>query len=241
MAPPLLTGKRVLVVDDDMALRVLLSAVRKRLGATVRTAGGDEEALRALADEYDLIILDLFMPRVSGSDVLESLRTHHPHVLARVLINTAYSGELGHLLGNLPVLRKPFDLEELLLAITAQPLAPDLPPLDGMARATQNGAEASNEPHRVRRTAGKDRRSNRAQGRTRCPRARRRAILKREARIAGRKSGEATSRDRAHMTRIGAKGGARSLTSNRAPTPEMVIVSNISTPEVPVKRNSSRT
>lgn len=107
-------GRRILVVDDDVAVRVLLRTVLERMDFKVELAEEGEAAMSKLAaSRYALVLLDLMMPRVSGYDVLNRLPElppeHHPHVV----VFTA-AGESG--IAKIPVervcatIRKPFDL-----------------------------------------------------------------------------------------------------------------------------------
>jgi two-component system response regulator AtoC len=68
---------RVLLVDDDPDLRMLLASVLEREGFDVVEAGDGEEALAifdARGEEVDLIVTDIWMPRCSGLAMLEALR-----------------------------------------------------------------------------------------------------------------------------------------------------------------------
>ena len=66
---------RVLIVDDDPASRRLLDVRLRPLECDVTTAANGEQALTAIrADQPDLVLLDLQMPRMGGMDVLRVLR-----------------------------------------------------------------------------------------------------------------------------------------------------------------------
>ena len=69
--------KRILVVDDEPALRELFSEVLARAGYEVSTANDGAEALDRLRTEsFDLLLLDIWMPRMTGLEVLGHLREH---------------------------------------------------------------------------------------------------------------------------------------------------------------------
>ena len=69
------TGKRVLLVEDDRFLRRACTTGLQQRGFTVLTAGDGEEGLRlARAEAPDLVLLDLLMPRMSGLELLAMLR-----------------------------------------------------------------------------------------------------------------------------------------------------------------------
>ena len=66
---------RVLVIDDDSAIRHLLSEILMGEGCYVRTADCGETALRMFAEEpFKLVILDVRMPGMSGIEVLHRLK-----------------------------------------------------------------------------------------------------------------------------------------------------------------------
>jgi CheY-like chemotaxis protein len=67
--------KSVLVVDDTSDVRLVLNAVLTQCGYSVTEAEDGQEALDILADKkFDLMILDLMMPRLTGEEVLEQLK-----------------------------------------------------------------------------------------------------------------------------------------------------------------------
>lgn len=68
--------KRILAVDDSVAIRNYLRAILKRQGASVDVAGTGEQGLEQCAGEgsYDLILLDLILPDMNGLDVLQKIR-----------------------------------------------------------------------------------------------------------------------------------------------------------------------
>ena len=67
---------RILIVDDDKTTRHVLSSVLTNAGYTTSVAKDGVEALKALAGgAYDLLLLDVWMPRMNGLDLLAKLRT----------------------------------------------------------------------------------------------------------------------------------------------------------------------
>ncbi len=109
--------RKILVVDDDEAVRSVTLEMLKRLGFEVTTADCGETALELAGNEtFDLVLLDLAMPSMSGVEVFAELRRIHPD--ARVIFMTGYSRhEFGDLLTEnaetTAVLSKPFPLQEL--------------------------------------------------------------------------------------------------------------------------------
>jgi DNA-binding response OmpR family regulator len=112
--------KRILIVDDDDAIRALLRTVLRRRGFVVDTARDGLEALEEIAERrYALIILDLMMPHMNGYELVRNLEEQSFTSRPRVLILTAglqSSSFLSDLIvGSLP---KPFDIDLLLSTVT---------------------------------------------------------------------------------------------------------------------------
>ena len=76
---PSVANRSLMVIDDDADLLAMLQDMFRGRGFDVMTAPDGEEGLR-LSREHrpDLIILDIFMPRMNGLEVLASLRGAHP-------------------------------------------------------------------------------------------------------------------------------------------------------------------
>jgi len=112
--------KRVLVVDDDDAIRALLFTVLRRRGFDVDTARNGVEALnRCEACRYCLILLDLMMPRMSGWEFLENLqRQSGPRPMVIVLTAGLEPTDLSPetVVGTV---RKPFDVSMLMEMVDA--------------------------------------------------------------------------------------------------------------------------
>jgi CheY-like chemotaxis protein len=82
-------SRKVLVVDDDPAVRKSIDRVLTSKGYAVITAENGEEALRKLNEEkYDLVYTDIRMPGMSGLDVAEQVKAHKPWT--PVVIITGY-------------------------------------------------------------------------------------------------------------------------------------------------------
>ena len=68
--------KRVLVVDDDRALRHALSTMLDSAGFSISEAGDGVSALAQIQDHrFDLVILDLGLPGIGGLDILSEIQT----------------------------------------------------------------------------------------------------------------------------------------------------------------------
>jgi len=107
---------RILIVDDEPAIRFSLSELLSDAGHTVRTAEHAPAALAALDGEAaDLVLSDLRMPAMSGLELLDEVRARFPDTL--VVLMTAHGDERVAVqalkLGALDYLPKPFDNDEV--------------------------------------------------------------------------------------------------------------------------------
>ena len=116
------TNKRLLIADDDDQIRELLVFDIQSSGYITDSASDGEIALKkALENNYDLIILDVMMPKINGYDVCKNIRMVKPKV--PVLMLTA-KGSIqdkteGFDCGADDYLVKPFEIQEVLLRIRA--------------------------------------------------------------------------------------------------------------------------
>lgn len=110
------TGRRILVIDDDLAIRVLLQAVLRRMKFDVELAEDGAAGLEKLEHDaaYDLILLDLMMPRLNGYEFIERIGQHYPQHRPHIIVFTA-AGKRG--VDKIPMesvcnsILKPFDLD----------------------------------------------------------------------------------------------------------------------------------
>jgi CheY-like chemotaxis protein len=106
--------KRVLVCEDDGAIQLLLEKLLTRRGWSPECVTTGAEAVARLRREpYDLILLDLITPIMSGYEVVDILSRERPHLLGRVIVVTAVQRAFQQTLPVAAILRKPFDLDEL--------------------------------------------------------------------------------------------------------------------------------
>jgi diguanylate cyclase (GGDEF)-like protein len=71
-----ISDARLLVVDDDVVMREMLTDLLGEMGYACDTAGDGEEAIEKICSEqFDLILLDLVLPKMSGEDTFEAIRT----------------------------------------------------------------------------------------------------------------------------------------------------------------------
>jgi two-component system phosphate regulon response regulator PhoB len=116
------TGELVLIVDDEKDLRQLLDFNLKQAGyRTVHAASGDEALRRARSYRPDLIVLDLNLPDLEGTEVCRRLKADPDTHETPIVMLTARSSEqdriLGLELGAEDYVPKPFSVRELLLRI----------------------------------------------------------------------------------------------------------------------------
>lgn len=117
----MLRGKRVLVVDDEQALRNFVARNLQARGAQVFMAANGLEALAIFdAEPLDLIVLDIMMPQMDG---LETCRRIRLRSVTPIIILTALGEEADKVKaldqGADDVLTKPFGVEELLARVRA--------------------------------------------------------------------------------------------------------------------------
>ncbi len=112
---------KILVVDDEPQIRVLLKATLTRAGYAVAEAGTAREALNAKAiDKPDLILLDLGLPDRDGLELVTALRAEPRPALIVVSARDQTEQKVDALdLGADDYVTKPFDTEELLARVRA--------------------------------------------------------------------------------------------------------------------------
>jgi len=112
---------RVLVVDDEPAIRDAVEYALRNEGFDVDGAGDGETGLEAaLGEPYDVVVLDLMLPRMSGTEVCRRLRGESS---VPIIMLTAKGAELDRVLG-LEIgaddyVTKPFSMAELIVRIRA--------------------------------------------------------------------------------------------------------------------------
>ena len=112
--------KRILIVDDDTEIRDLLEFDISSSGYFVDTARDGMEGLnKALNNKYDLILLDVMMPKMNGFDVCKNIRQAKINVPILMLTAKGTIGDKtsGFDSGADDYLVKPFDIQEVLLRI----------------------------------------------------------------------------------------------------------------------------
>jgi DNA-binding response OmpR family regulator len=105
----LMREPRLLVIEDDPDVQALLATVAKRRNVTVDRAGDGEEAIRMLeTNQYDVVVLDLMLPKVNGFRVAEVVRQLDPK--PRLILFSAISRYFADQFPEAVILQKPFDI-----------------------------------------------------------------------------------------------------------------------------------
>ncbi len=115
--------KQAMVIEDEATVQSVLTAFLRRYfqerGESCEVKSYDDPVqglfdLTTQGDRYDLVLLDVRMPRLNGDDIYESMQHVLPEVLNRILFVTAYPEDLEARFPNLNlrVLPKPFRYED---------------------------------------------------------------------------------------------------------------------------------
>jgi DNA-binding NtrC family response regulator len=106
----------ILVVDDDQAVRSVVSRKMQGDGYTCTTAADGREALDKTATQsFDVVLLDIKMPGPSGMEVLPQIVAQHPEscvIMITAVVDTQTAVEAMKL-GALDYVTKPFNLDDL--------------------------------------------------------------------------------------------------------------------------------
>lgn len=111
---------RIMVVEDDVAVRSLVRVLLLRRGYSVLEASDGQDAFEVISrldQPLDLLITDIVMPRVRGDALVEMVRSHQPDV--RVLLMSGYGADpdIASRAARAQFLHKPFSPDELLRAV----------------------------------------------------------------------------------------------------------------------------
>jgi two-component system chemotaxis response regulator CheY len=112
---------KVLVVEDDLELRMFYQLALMEQGHAVNAVANGAEALDVVSPEIDLVVTDLGMPIMTGDKLIAALRAKPEFRDLPVLVVTAHPGELRAELrnGKTSVLRKPFELDDFIRWVDA--------------------------------------------------------------------------------------------------------------------------
>jgi CheY-like chemotaxis protein len=106
----------ILLVEDNLEVRFLLSTILKDQGYTVQEAEDGCAALEIFNDEIDLVVSDVVMPRLDGYELSKKLQAKYPEL--KVLLISGHTDQLVTLkdlnIHNLRLLSKPFPTHKLI-------------------------------------------------------------------------------------------------------------------------------
>ena len=110
----------ILVVDDEESLRTVLSSELISEGYEVRTAADGDDAIAEMRNvDFDLVLLDIKMPRMNGFEVLKHIKENHAR--SKVVMLTGFADLKNAIeskkLGADDFVSKPYDLVDLLTTI----------------------------------------------------------------------------------------------------------------------------
>lgn len=116
--------QRILIVDDEPALRRTLERALGSMGYDVVSVGDPHLAYELLdAADYDLVVLDIHMPQMSGDTLAIALLRRWPKLIGRVLLMSgdpwALRADWPEELRRCPLLVKPFTLDGLAAQVRA--------------------------------------------------------------------------------------------------------------------------
>jgi DNA-binding NtrC family response regulator len=112
--------KNILVVDDEIEMRIALETTLKREGHSITVAENGKQALEKFsADSFDLVLTDVNMPKMNGVELLNALKNKSPQTVA--IMMTAY-GDIDNAVetikaGAFDYLLKPFSAEILIATV----------------------------------------------------------------------------------------------------------------------------
>jgi response regulator RpfG family c-di-GMP phosphodiesterase len=113
--------ERILIVDDDEAIRHLLQQILEREGYNTELAVDAEDAILFLNEQaVDLVISDVAMPGKSGIQLLEEIKKNHPNVPTLMIsgISTKKTAESIISMGAYDFLLKPFQKKQVLISVS---------------------------------------------------------------------------------------------------------------------------
>ena len=113
---------KILIVDDDPDMTLILSEILKQLGHDVTTASSAEEAMRVIkTEQYYIVVADIHMPVISGIELLKWIKQFNSMI--QVFIMTAHSTKQTILecltAGATDYFEKPFRSEDIILSMHA--------------------------------------------------------------------------------------------------------------------------
>jgi len=145
------SNKKILIVDDEVEMRIALETTLKRENYKVTLAENGEQALERLSgDTFDLVLTDVKMPKMNGIDLLKILKQQSPRTVA--IMMTAY-GDIDNAVetmkaGAFDYLLKPFSAE-ILLATVNRAFLEEVSAKTGLVRSAPESKKMPAEERRI--------------------------------------------------------------------------------------------
>jgi CheY-like chemotaxis protein len=112
--------KRILVVDDEPLFLKHAARILSSAGCSTVLAPNGKEAMNHLATEsFDAVVSDVIMPRMTGFELLESIRIRFPELPVILMTASSHEGmrEAALVCGAADLLEKPLEAEKLIAAV----------------------------------------------------------------------------------------------------------------------------
>ncbi len=113
-------SSRILIVDDEEVVCQSCMRILTEAGHEAESTLYGHSALQKVAEgQYDVVILDIMMPRISGLDILKAIKEEHPDVDVVMVtgLSQIETAVLSMKLGAFDYLSKPFDPDELVMVV----------------------------------------------------------------------------------------------------------------------------
>jgi CheY-like chemotaxis protein len=119
---------RILIIDDDPAVRAAMQMVLEREGLEVNAVGDGPAGIKLVAaEDFDLLLVDLFMPGMDGLETIRQINAHKPGLPVIIMSGVSFAAAgmqppdflaMAAKLGATGNLKKPFRPRELLAVVT---------------------------------------------------------------------------------------------------------------------------
>ena len=119
---------RILIIDDDPAVRAAMQMVLEREGFEVNAVGDGPTGIKLVAaEDFDLLLVDLFMPGMDGLETIRQVNGHKPGLPVIIMSGLSFASAgaqptdflaMAGKLGATGNLKKPFRPRELLAVVT---------------------------------------------------------------------------------------------------------------------------
>ncbi|MBI5428164.1 MAG: response regulator [Nitrospinae bacterium] len=127
---------RILIVEDHKPSQDLASRILKLRNYSVSAANNGDDAIREMeTHEFDLVLLDILLPGLSGMDVLKWIHRHRPKIPAIVISSLDKDGKVAKeakSLGALDFIGKPVNYNDLLRKVDGALHNDPSPPLESL-------------------------------------------------------------------------------------------------------------